>query len=126
MGVLPKIPSIVYRIGSSSLDNCTPRPGKDTLGGPGKAPGLSTFESLNIGPGQKAQVIDLRQLKVPLRAVPDDASLGGTEDHVSIVPVDAFGNIDHQSLQDWAASRGTGRIHPFTQIVRDAIIQAVR
>ena len=39
----------------------TPRMGKDTLGRPGQAPGLSTFTFLElaVAPGDKAQVIDL-------------------------------------------------------------------
>jgi hypothetical protein len=61
-----------------------------------------------------------------LRGFPDDPSLGGLEAHVSIVPVDGSENIDYSKLQDWAASRGTGIIHPFTQMVRSAIVREVR
>jgi hypothetical protein len=126
MGALPKIPGIVYRAGSASPDNCTPRPGKDTAGEPGRAPGLSTFETLNLELGEKAQMIDLGQIGTPVRGIPDDPCLGGRQGHVSIVPVDGSGNVDYPSLQDWAAARGTGSIHPFTQMVRNAIIQELR
>ena len=71
-------------------------------------------------------MIDLGQLVGALRGVPDDPRLGGIEAHVSIVPVDGSGSVDYLSLQDWAASRGTGSIHPLTQMVRDAIVQEVR
>src|SRR5437899_8637346 len=123
---LPRLPGSVYRRGSASPDNCTPRPGKDTSGGPGQAPGLSTFETLDLEPGERAQVIDLGQLQSPLRGIPDDPHLGGIEAHVSIVPVDGSGTVDYPSLQDWAASRGTGNIHPFTQMMRGAIVREVR
>jgi hypothetical protein len=117
---------MVYRKGSASPDNCTPRLGKDTAGAPGQAPGLSTFETVELKAGERAQIIDLGQLNAPLRGIPDDPRLGGIEGHVSIVPVDGTGNIDSRGLQDWAVSRGTGSIHPFTQIVRDAIVREVR
>src|SRR5712692_10081507 len=110
---LPRLPGIVYRRGSASPDNCTPRPQRDTSGGPGQAPGLSTFETIDLEPRERAQMIDLGQLKAPLRGVPDDPRFGGVESHVSIVPVDASGAVDHLGLQDWAASRGTVSIHPF-------------
>jgi hypothetical protein len=71
-------------------------------------------------------MIELAQLKDPLRGVADDPRLGGVEAHVSIVPVDGSGNVDYLRLQDWAASRGTGIIHPFTEQVRGAIVQQVR
>ena len=123
---LPRIPGIVYRRGSASPANCTPRLGRDTSGGPGQAPGLSTFETMDLEPGERAQMIDLGQVTGALRGIPDDPGLGGTLSHVSIVPVDASGNVDYPSLQDWAASRGTSDIHPFTQTVRNAIVREVR
>jgi hypothetical protein len=124
--ILPKFPRVVYRKGTRSSDNLTPRPGKDTIGRPGQAPGLSTFETLELKTGERAQMIDLGQLSAPLRGIPDDTQVGGIEGHVSLVPIDTAGNIDQHGLQDWAASRGTSSIHLFTQMVRSAIIREVR
>jgi hypothetical protein len=52
------VPQLVYRGGSRTPTNLTPRPGVDTTG-------LSTFETLEqaVGPGQKAQVIDTMRLR---------------------------------------------------------------
>jgi hypothetical protein len=57
-----------------------------------------------------------------LQAFADDPASGGIPGHVSIAPVNEAGTVDQQQLEDWAASRGTGRQHRFTQIVRDAIV----
>ncbi len=114
---------IVYRRGSLTGDNFTPRPGKDTAGGPGQTPGLSTFLAVVLSPKQKAQAIDLDLLRPPLAAIHDDPETGGVEGHVAIVPVDANGQIDQQRLDEWASFRETGRVHPFTQIVLDAVVE---
>lgn len=116
---------IVYRRGTATDSNLTPRPGRDTVWKPGQEPGLSTLETLVLKPGEKAQVIDLALLQAPLSAFADDPHLGGTPGHVAIAPVDAAGVIDQQRLDDWAASRGTGRLHPLTQIVRTALVGQV-
>jgi hypothetical protein len=118
-------PVIVFRSGSHRDDNFTPRPGIDTEERPATAPGLSTFTTLEqaVQPGEKAQAIDLERLLVPLRGIPDDAEQGGTPGHVSITPVDSLGAVDQQRLQEWAAYRRTGRQHPFTRIVLEAIVE---
>jgi RHS repeat-associated protein len=103
-------PQFVFRGGSASLDNLTPRPVFD-------ASGLSTFDNLAAAtpPGGKAQVIDTTKL-TSLQAIPDPPPDG----HVSITPGTAEG------VADWAASRGTGVAHPYTQEVQNAIVDTVR
>jgi len=68
---------IVYRGGSRTADNLTPRPGVDIQG-------LSTFETLELAvqPDGKAQSIGLFRLQAPLVGVPDAPPPG----HVSIRP----------------------------------------
>jgi hypothetical protein len=112
---------VVYIWGSLTADNFTPRPGKDTVGGPGQQPGLSASEA--IRPGRKAQGIDIDKLKPPLRAFPDDVTQGGLSGHVSVAPVDEKGDVDVKSLEAWAMSRGTGQIHEFTQTLLDAVVE---
>jgi hypothetical protein len=104
-------PKLVYRGGSDTPYNLTPRPGVDTTG-------LSTFDNLEsaVKPGDKAQAIDVSKLKPPLRAAPDPEPPG----HVSITP------DDPALIEEWAATRGTGTVHPFTQNIIDAIIGSVR
>jgi hypothetical protein len=101
----------VYRGGSATPDNLTPRPGIDTTG-------LSTFDNLEAAtpPGGKAQVIDTSKLKPPLVATPDAPPAG----HVSIAPQDPA------LIAEWAATRGTGQIHPLTQAIMDAVIEVVK
>jgi hypothetical protein len=101
---------VVYRGGSDTPTNLTPRPGIDTTG-------LSTFDNLEtaVKPGGKAQVIDVSRLKPPLQAISDPSPPG----HVSIAPSNPV------LLEEWAATRGTETIHPLTQIVKDAIIGVV-
>ncbi len=112
---------IVYIWGNLTSDNFTPRPGKDTIGGPGQQPGLSASDALP--PRRKAQGIDTDQLKPPLKAIPDDLTQGGTPEHVAIAPVDDKGEVDRKQLESWAASRGTGQTHEFTQILLDAVVE---
>jgi hypothetical protein len=102
---------LVYRGGSAKPDNLTPRPGIDTTG-------LSTFDNLEAAtpPGGKAQVIDTRKLKPPLRATPDAPPPG----HVSIGP------LDPALINEWAATRGTGQVHPLTEAIMDAIVDVLR
>ena len=96
---------VVYRGGSRTPDNLTPRPGIDIQG-------LSTFETLEfaVQPGSKAQAIDVSRLPAPLVAVPDAPPPG----HVSIRH--GFELIPEvlQVTAEWAASRGTGVTHPYT------------
>jgi hypothetical protein len=126
MAALPKTPGIVYRLGSATPDNCTPRQ-KDLEGKPGQAPGLSTFETLELKPGQKAQVIDLKRIVGALRPMPDKPELeGGVAEHITLAPFDETGNVDLVKLQEWAATRGTGCVHEFTKAIRDAIIDEIR
>ena len=115
---------LVYRGGSPTDDNLTPRPDRDIDGRSGQAPGLSTWETLEHAaiPGGKAQVIDLDALKMPLAAFPDDPTRGGSVGHLSIAPVDSTGAIDLGQLRDWASSRGGGTPHPL--LIRDAIVDA--
>ena len=113
---------LVYRGGSPTDDNLTPRPNRDIAGRAGQAPGLSTWETLEraVVPGGKAQVIDLDALKAPLADFPDDPTRGGSPGHLSI----ATGVIDLGLLRDWALSRGSGTPHPLTLLIRDAIVNA--
>lgn len=99
----------VFRGGSATPDNLTPRPGMDTNG-------LSAFDNLESAtpPGGKAQVIDVGKLST-LSAVPDSP-----HGHVSITP----GNS--ALVKEWAATRGTGKVHPYTKEIMDAIVNVVR
>jgi hypothetical protein len=112
---------IVYRRGSKTNRNLTPRPGIDTVGRPGQEPGLSTSETLR--PGVVGQGIDLAMLPATLKAFADDPAIGGSPGHVAIVPVDAAGTIDWQLLQEWAASRNSGQPHPLTIMLENAIVE---
>ena len=99
----------MYRGGSATPNNLTPRPGQDL-------DGLSTFDSLEaaVGPGGKAQVIDTTKLNTLCATCTPPAG------HVSISAGDAAANAE------WAATRGTGTAHPATQEVMDAIVDTVR
>jgi hypothetical protein len=112
---------VVYIWGNLTADNFTPRPGKDTVGRPGQAAGLSASEK--IPPGRKAQGIDIAKLRSPLRAIPDDTLHGGTPGHFAIAPADERGEVDLNQLESWAQSRGSGETHEFTQILLDAVVQ---
>ena len=108
----------VYRSGSAREKDMTPRPGRDVSRDLGEA-GLSTWRNLEaaVKPNGKAQKIDLGKL--------DYLLLGCFEDgngHVSIVPVDAAGNLDMMKLEEWAASLATGEAHPLSQMVIAAIV----
>src|SRR3954453_621835 len=96
---------LVYRRGRLVERTFTPRPGIDTVGRPGQAPGLSAFDTLKLRRREVAQGIDVTLLQLPLRAIPDDPAAGGTPGHFSIVPVDATGAVDQQLLDEWAATR---------------------
>jgi hypothetical protein len=111
------LPKSVSRGGSRTPDNLTPRPGIDRQG-------LSTFETLEltVRPGGKAQVIDLSRLPAPLVGVSDAPPPG----HISIRPGPALTPEVLHSTAEWAASRGTGILHPYTQALMEAIIGEVR
>jgi hypothetical protein len=120
---------LVYRSGSAREDNLTPRPGKDTVGKPGQAPGLSTFALLDLAVqlGEKAQVIDLDLLEGPLRGYEDQPGLEGTVDgHVSIAPARPDGSIDQELLTEWAGTRNTGATHWLTELVKNALVDTVK
>jgi hypothetical protein len=108
---------VVYRGGSRTPNNLTPRPGIDKQG-------LSTFEALEqaVQPGGKAQVIALSRLHPPLVAVPDAPPPG----HVSIRPGVALTPEVMRTTAEWASSRGTSVTHQYTQMIMDAIIGEVR
>jgi hypothetical protein len=114
---------LVYRRGRLTEKTFTPRPGIDTVGRPGQAPGLSAFDTLSLRPGEVAQVIEVALLQPPLQAVSDDVAAGGTPGHVSITPVDAAGDVDQPLLDEWAATRGHSPAHPLTGSVMQAIVQ---
>lgn len=111
----------IFIWGNKTSDNFTPRPGKDTIGQPGRPAGLSAS---NIVPsGRKAQCIETDNFRPPLSALPDDPLLGGTSGHFAIAPVDEHGNVDQTQLEAWGQSRGTGQTHEFTQILLDAVVE---
>lgn len=119
------MPRIVYRKGSTSGKNFTPRPDKDVDPAPGKPPGLSVFETkamIPLGPKDHVQILDLDLLPPGLAAFPDDPIIGGDAGHLCIVPVTADGRLDEQALAEWAASRDAGANHPFASDVKAAII----
>ncbi|MDQ1746533.1 MAG: hypothetical protein QOD07_796 [Frankiaceae bacterium] len=102
------VPRYVYRSGSNTDRNMTPRPGKDLSG-------LSTFDNLDAFPsGTKVQKIDVSALTT-LDAVPD-----GDNGHVSIT------SGDPESDAEWAATRGTDSVHPLTSQVQDAVVGELR
>jgi hypothetical protein len=104
----------------ATSDNFTPRLGKDTSAAPGQPPGLSAWDA--IPPGKKAQGIETTKLLVPLAAIADDITQGGNAGHFLIVPTNERREVDVAQLQDWAMSRGTGQIHPLTQILLNAVV----
>jgi hypothetical protein len=101
---------LVYRGGSRSADNLTPRPGIDSTG-------RSTFDTPGAAApkGGKVQVIDTSKLKCTI-ACPDAPPPG----HVSIRP------LDPADIPGWAGTRGTGDISPYTQDIWDAIVDEIR
>lgn len=97
----------------------TPRPEDDVSTNLEEA-GLSTWRDLEaaIPAGGKGQKIDLAKL--------DSTRLGCFQDehgHVSIVPVNQAGDLDMIKLAEWAATRGSSLLHPFTAIVVKAIVE---
>ena len=104
------LPEFLFRGGSRSPTNFTPRPGIDVTG-------LSTFDSIDnrlFAPGKPVQVIQTSLLK-DLQAFRDGA--GG---HYSIRPG------GDSALADWAASRGGDTVHPLTRELLENIVDTVR
>ena len=103
-------PLYVYRGGSDTATNLTPRPGKDTEG-------LSTFDTPEAAApnGGKVQVIDTSRLNC-LTACPDVAPPG----HVTITP----GSLEE--VAEWAATRETDVVHEYTQELIGAIVEEIR
>lgn len=99
------VPRYVYRGASGTYQSMTPR-AIDTEG-------LSSWDKPNRIQG-KVQIIDTQKLGDDLEAVPDG---GG---HVSIRPKDM------SEMEGWIASRATANDspHPFTEVLKDAIIDA--
>jgi hypothetical protein len=120
---------LVYRSGSARDDNFTPRPGKDTVGKPGQAPGLSVFSELelSVSLGGKAQVIDLDLLGSPLTGFPDRIGLeGAVEGHVAIAPLGPHGGVDQDLLEEWAQTRNTDHVHWLTELVKRAHVGSIK
>ena len=124
------MPKLIYRKGQKSLGNFTPRKGKDTVGLPGVKPGLSIEEDrqgIVLLPKERLQYIDLDLLTPSLAVISDDAAKpGGRAGHGVIAPVDEFGEVDQQLLEEWAASRGQDPPHVLTRLVRDAVVDEER
>ncbi len=99
-------PPLVYRGGSASADNLTPRPIKDK-------DGLSAFTTPEAAApnGGRVQVIDTTLFRT-LRAVLDNKPPG----HVTIVP------LKRSLLPEWMRSRGGAVPHPLTQELQGAIV----
>jgi len=94
----------VYRMGSGTDNNLTPRPIKDTTSG------LST--SLDKPTKGKYQTIDVGKLEgTGLEAVNDHGK------HVSIKPKD---DPDFKKLEEWASTRGTDTQHKYTKTMQGA------
>jgi hypothetical protein len=92
---------LVYRAGSSTENNMTPKE-KDTAG---NKRGLSTFEDPKKAPISidKAQEIQTDNLQAPLVAVRNGNSPRDT--HVSIRPQTGAAALDQVSLENWAARK---------------------
>ena len=110
---------LIYRRGAVKPTNLTPRPQVDTVGRPGQAPGLSTSVKLGAVCGM---AIDAALLVPPLRAIADDPTQGGSPGHVAIVPVNESGQVDQALLEEWAATRGSGVLHPLSVLLERAIV----
>lgn len=119
---------LVYRSGSATDDKLPPRLGKDTSSKPGNSPGLSVFVNLEqaVGPGGKAQVIDLDLLAQPLKGFADqEGEEGHAECHIAIAPATAEGHLDHALLDEWARSRDSDSVHWLTVLIKEALVDTV-
>jgi len=106
---------VVYRQGSNTPANMTPRPGKDT--NTLKKPGLSTTKEK---PSGKSIPINMAKL--------NEAGFDVIQDDIDYASVWPKGNADVNKLNDWANSRpgivdgGSGPIHENTNKVRECIL----
>ncbi len=97
-----------YRSASGTPDSLTPRPGIDDVPGGG----LSFFDSFD-NPGVKpGKVVEIAPNVLRSLTVDYDNDPPG---HVTIRP------SSHTELVQWAATRGTGQVHPFTQELLNAV-----
>ena len=62
-------------------------------------------------------------IRPALQAFLDQPDQGGTPGHVAIAPVDVSGDVDVVALEQWASFRKTGRVHPLTQVLLDAVVE---
>jgi hypothetical protein len=76
--------------------------------------GSATDDALTPRPGKDT---------IAAPGVPDDPAQGGQPGHGVIAPLDGRGKVDQAMLDEWASSRGSGRRHPLTQAVLDAIVE---
>jgi len=107
----------VYRGGSATDQNLTPRAPQDLTG---DKRGLSTFsspEQVEKNGFKKAQEIDVGRLGDELDAIPNGS--GPNDSHVSIRP------DNDVKLLDWANSRASGG-HTYTAAVRRAILRETK
>ncbi|MCL2736601.1 MAG: hypothetical protein FWD75_08240, partial [Propionibacteriaceae bacterium] len=107
-------PQYVYRGGTRSTVNMTPRPGIDDVG---DNPGLSTWTTPEAAApnGGNVQVIDTTKLEL-CEARCDIAPDG----HVAITPSDGT------TVSDWANTRGSDPPSPQTQDVINAIVGTIK
>jgi len=102
---------MMYRNASGTADSLTPRPGIDDIAGGG----LSFWNSLDaLNPG-KYVVVDASKLQ-QLKAVLDNNPIG----HITVSPATL------QELQAWAATRGSGIVHGFTQELLNALVSILK
>ncbi|HAT7594038.1 TPA: hypothetical protein JAW44_003825, partial [Citrobacter werkmanii] len=94
---------VVYRMGSGTDSNLTPRPGKDTT------TGLSTTIEKPTG---KYQELDVKKLRERGLIVVQDG-----KNHASIRPAD---DPDFSKLREWANTRGTDNKSLYTIAVQEA------
>ena len=121
--VLPLVPSaigkmdevgFIYKKATGSFDSLTPRPGIDDLNL--ETGGLSFFDSLEnmsqampFKHGDKYVTVDPQKLN-GLDVIFDNVPPG----HVTVRPPTL------EALREWAATKGTGVAHKFTEIIRNA------
>ena len=103
------IPDFLFRSGSASESNMTPRPVDTT--------GLSTFDSVNhpfFRPGDRIQMIETDRFKT-LTAFQE-----GQPGHWSISPP------DRADIAGWASTRGSAEVHPLTRELIDSVLKTVK
>lgn len=117
----------LYRAGSATAKNLSPRSGIDTADLPGRPPGLSFFSTPQAALGAKGagkvQVLETSDLPADLRLSADDPTEGGTAGHFTLAPVDGSGLVDKARLEEWASRRDGVDVDPLVEAVRSAIVQ---